>query len=630
MSKIIGIDLGSTNSAVAVMENGVPTVIINDEGGRTTPSVISIKGEETKVGASANRAAALNPKTTVKIIKRFMGGTYDEVKEHISHVQYDVENVDGTPRVKIEDKYYSPEELSAKILQKMKKTAEDYLGETVTDAVITVPAYFSDAARAATKVAGEIAGLNVRRIVAEPTAAVLASDIDRKNGGKFMVVDDGGSTTDVSVVDVADDVVEVLSSYGDVYCGGSDIDKALCEYIVSEFKTSNGVNLANDAMAMGRVVEACEKAKIELSNTLTTEINLPYITAVDGAPVHLVQTVTRAKFETLVDDHVKKVINCAKEALNKAKLTSKDISTILLVGGTTRIPYLQNALEKEFGVSLNKSLNPDEAVAQGAAVQAGILAGEVTDILLVDVTPLSLGIDTMGGVMATIVEANTTIPCSRSQIFTTAVDNQPAVTIVVAQGNRPMTADNKQIGLFNLDGIAPARRGVPQIEVTFDIDANGILSVSAVDKGTGKEQKITIESKGGLTDDEIARMKKDAEEHAEKDKEAKERAEKFNAADSYAFMLEKTLDELGDKITEEQKNSVTEKITSLREALKTNELDKVESAQKELENVWNPIAEEMYKSQTPNDGAANPDMSNMFGGANPFAGSGDNNPFAKM
>ena len=610
MGKVIGIDLGSTNSAVAVLENGVPTVIINDEGGRTTPSVISIKGDETKVGAGANRAAALNPKTTVKIIKRFMGGTYDEVKEHISHVQYDVENVNGMPRVKIEDKFYSPEELSAKILQKMKKTAEDYLGETVTDAVITVPAYFSDSARAATKVAGEIAGLNVLRIVAEPTAAVLASDIDKTVGGKFMVVDDGGSTTDVSVVDVADDVVEVLASYGDVYCGGADIDKALCDYVVSEFKASNGVDLTKDTMAMGRVMEACEKAKIELSNTTTTEINLPYITAVDGAPVHLVQSVTKAKFESLIDDHIRKVVACAKEAMKKADLAYTDITSILLVGGTTRIPALQSALEKEFGVTLNKSLNPDEAVAQGAAVQAGILGGEVTDILLLDVTPLRLSIETYGGVATTMIEANTTIPTKKTEIFSTATDNQSAITVRVLQGERPMANDNKQIGIFNLDGIAPAPRGVPQVEICFSLSSDGILTVTAVDKGTGKEQHITIEGSCGLSDEEVQRMRDEAKANEESDKKRREEVDKVNAAEAFCFQTKKQVEEMGESLSEENKKVLEEKNKALEDALASKDLEKIETAQKDLQESWYKISAELYaqqNSENPMETVVNPD-----------------------
>ena len=637
MSKIIGIDLGSTLSEVAIMEGGRPTILVNDEGSRTTPSVISFSDkDERKVGAAAKRQAITNPKGTVTLIKRFMGGTYDEVKDNVTHIQYDVVNKDGYPRVNIGGREYSPEELSAMILTKMKQTAEAYLGEEVTEAVITVPAYFNDAQRDATKKAGEIAGLNVRRIIAEPTAAILASNIDMEKGGKYMVVDYGGSTLDFSIADISDNVVEILASNGDVYCGGSDLDKIVAKYITDEFKASDNVDLTNDAMAMSRIMEAAEKAKMELSNMSTTEINLPFITAVDGAPKHLVMTLTKAKFEQLIDGEISKVINLGKEAIRKASISVNDLDGILLVGGSTRIPKVQDELTKAFNKPLLKNVNVDEVVALGAAVQGSILTGEKTDVLLLDVTPLSLGIDTMGGIMATIVEANTTIPCSKSQIFTTAIDNQPAVTIVVAQGNRPMTKDNKQIGLFNLEGIAPAKRGVPQIEVTFDIDANGILSVSALDKGTGKEQKITIESKSSLTEEDIERMKKEAEEYAEDDKKAKERVQKMYEADSFAYAIEKSLDELSDKITEEQKTAVNEKIENLRAMIQSNNLDAVETAKKDLETVWFPIAEEIYKSQTSDSGTANAEvLKNMFGGGangNPFANGGFNptsNPFAK-
>ena len=633
MSKIIGIDLGSTLSEVAIMEGGQPTILVNDEGSRTTPSVISFSDkDERKVGAAAKRQSITNPKGTVNLIKRFMGGTYDEVKDNVTHVQYDVVNKDGYPRVNIGDREYSPEELSAMILAKMKQTAEAYLGEEVTEAVITVPAYFNDAQRDATKKAGEIAGLNVRRIIAEPTAAILASNIDMEKGGKYMVVDYGGSTLDFSIADISDNVVEILASNGDVYCGGSDLDKIVAKYITDEFKASDNVDLTNDAMAMSRIMEAAEKAKMELSNMSTTEVNLPFITAVDGAPKHLVMTITKAKFEQLIDGEISKVINLGKEAIRKAGISVSDLDGILLVGGSTRIPKVQDELTKAFNKPLLKNVNVDEVVALGAAVQGSILSGEKTDVLLLDVTPLSLGIDTMGGVMATIVEANTTIPCSKSQIFTTAVDNQPAVTIVIAQGNRSMTKDNKQIGLFNLEGIAPARRGVPQIEVTFDIDANGILSVSAVDKGTGKEQKITIESKSSLTEEDIERMKKEAEEYAEVDKKAKERVQKMYAADSYAYSIEKALEELSDKITEEQKTAVNEKLENLRAMIQADNIEAVETAQKDLETVWFPIAEEIYKSQAYGEGENGPDMSNMFSGGNPFAGGGfdpSKNPFAK-
>ena len=633
MSKIIGIDLGSTASEVAIMENNSPIVLVNDEGSRMTPSVISFsKDGERKVGAAAKRQAVTNPKGTVNLIKRFMGGTYDEVKDNITHIQYDVVNKDGYPRVSIGDREYSPEELSAMILTKMKQTAEAYLGEEVTDAVITVPAYFNDAQRDATKKAGEIAGFNVRRIIAEPTAAILASNIDMKKGGKYMVVDYGGATLDFSIADISDNVVEILASNGDVYCGGSDLDKIVAKYITDEFKASDNVDLTGDAMAMSRIMEAAEKAKMELSNASIAEINLPFITAVDGTPKHLAMTLTRAKFEQLIDSEISKVINLGKEAIRKAGISVNDLDGILLVGGSTRIPKVQEELTKAFNKPLLKNVNADEVVALGAAVQGSILAGEKTDVLLLDVTPLSLGIDTMGGIMAKIVEANTTIPCSKSQIFTTAVDNQPAVTIVIAQGNRPMTKDNKQIGLFNLEGIAPAKRGVPQIEVTFDIDANGILSVSAVDKGTGKEQKITIESKSSLTEEDIERMKKEAEEYAEEDKKVKERAQKIYDADSFAYSVERALEELSDKITEEQKTAVNEKLENLRAMIKSENIDAVETAKKDLEAVWFPIAEEIYKSQAAEGGANGSDTSNTFSGGNPFAGGNfdpSNNPFAK-
>lgn len=637
MSKIIGIDLGSTLSEVAIIEGGQPTILVNEEGSRVTPSVISFSdNNERKVGAAAKRQAVTNPKGTINLIKRFMGGTYNEIKDNITHVQYEVIDANGYPRVKINDKEYSPEELSAMILTKMKKIAEDYLQEEVTEAVITVPAYFNDAQRDATKKAGEIAGLNVRRIIAEPTAAILASNIDMDKGGKYMVVDYGGSTLDFSIADIADGVVEILASNGDVYCGGSDLDKIVSEYIVSEFKTLENVDLSTDVTAMSRVMEAAEKAKMELSTSVSTEINLPYIIAVDGLPKHLSLTLTKAKFEQLIDKEIGKVINLGKEAIRKANIAINDLDGILLVGGSTRIPKVQDELTKAFNKPLLKNVNVDEVVALGAAVQGSIISGEKNDVLLLDVTPLSLGIDTMGGIMATIVEANTTIPCSKSQIFTTAVDNQPAVTIVVAQGNRSMTKDNKQIGLFNLDGIAPAMRGVPQIEVTFDIDANGILSVSAVDKGTGKEQKITIESKSSLSDDDIERMKREAEEYAEEDRKAKEFVEILNTADSMCFGIEKAMDELGEKITEEQKSEVTTKITAVKDAINEKNVEKVKTTQKDLEDVWGPIINSIYSSQAPNDDAMS-QFNNMFGGGNnandnPFAGANfdaKNNPFAK-
>lgn len=598
MSKVIGIDLGSTLSEVAVVEGGKPVIIVNEEGGRTTPSVVSLKGDERKVGASAKRQEITSPKETINLIKRFMGGTYDEVKDSISHVQYEVKNVNGYPKIVVEGREYTPEEISAMILTKMKATAEAYLGEPVKDAIITVPAFFGNEAREATKKAGEIAGLNVLRIIAEPTAAILASGIDMEKGGKYMVVDYGGSTLDFSVADISDKVVEILSSYGDVYCGGSDLDKIVSDWIVSEFKKDSGIDLSKDALAMSRIIEAAEKAKVELSNTTSTEINLPYITAVDGQPQHLRQTITKAKFEELIDKEIGKVINCGKEAIKKAKISAKDLNGILLVGGSTRIPYVQERLEKEFGVSLIKTANPDEAVALGAAVQGSILAGEnSTDILLLDVTPLNLGIETLGGVMTTLIEANTTIPAKKSQVFSTAEDNQPAVTINILQGNRTMARDNKQIGLFNLDGIAPAPRGIPQIEVEFNIDSNGILSVKATDKATGKDQHITIQAKGGLSDEDIERMKKDAEEHAESDKKAKEEADKVNAAESTAFQIEKSMEELGDKVTEEEKAEIKPLIEDLRNAANERNVEKIDTAQKALQEKWFPIMTKIYQAQ---------------------------------
>ncbi len=628
--KIIGIDLGSTLSEVAVIEGGKPTIIINEEGSRTTPSVICLKNGERKVGSSAKRQATVYPKETVVLIKRFMGGTYDEIKDNISHVQYEVKNENGYPRVVVEGKQYSPEELSAMILSKMKSVAEDYIGETVTDAIITVPAYFNDAQRQATKKAGEIAGLNVLRIIAEPTAAILASNIDKEKGGKFMVVDYGGSTLDFSVADINDNVVEILASNGDVYCGGSDLDKLVAEWIVSEFKKESGVDLSQDPMAMSRVYEAAEKAKIELSISTTANINLPYITVKDNVPAHLDLNLSRAKFEQIIDGEIRKVVSYGKDAVKKADLQYSDLDGILLVGGSTRIPLLQSELEKEFGRPLIKSVNPDEAVALGAAVQGGILAGDVKDVLLLDVTPLALGIETMGGVMTTLVDANTTIPIRKSQIFSTAADNQPAVSILVCQGNRPLARDNKQLGVFTLDGILPAPRGVPQIEVSFDIDANGILSVSATDKGTGKEQHITIEGGSSLTEEEIERMKKDAEEHAEADKKEKERIDKINAGDSLAFQTEKMIKDMEDKLTEDDKKSLNEPLEELKEAVKNQDLGKIEEKSKELESAWHAISQKLYEQNGGAQGGntQNPfnQFGNMFsGGGNPFDATG--NPF---
>ena len=625
MGKVIGIDLGSTLSEVAVFEGGKPLVVVNEEGSSTTPSIINLKDGSPKVGGAAKRQMLVAPKETVNLIKRFMGGTYDEVKEAITHVQYDVVNDNGLPRVSINGRKYSPEELSAMILTKMKKVAEDYLGDTVTDAVITVPAFFSDAAKSATKQSGELAGLNVLRIISEPTAALLASNIDKKKDGKYLVVDFGGSTTDFSVADISDNVVEILSSYGDVYLGGSDIDKVVSEYLTANFKDSNDIDLTTDSMAMSRVIEASEKAKIELSNSGSTDINLPYLTVKDNQPVHLIDTLTKAKFEQLIRPIVDRVINCGKVALEKAQLNASDLDGVLLVGGSCRIPLVQDEIIKNFGNKLIKSANLDLAVAEGAAIQANILAGGESDILLLDVTPLRLGIETMGGVMTTIVEANTTIPCSKEQIFSTATDNQTAVTINVLQGERPLAKDNKQIGLFNLDGIAPARKGVPQIVVKFDIDANGILSVSAVDKATGKEQHITIENKHTLTQEEIDRIKQEAEEHAAEDAKTKERLDKQNKVDSTIYQVEKTLEDFKDKpevLTEDDKTYFNSKIEELK-AVRDGDLNNVDNVLTEVTNRLMSVGSKAYGGQNGQQGnpfgPGNFDASqfaDMFGGTN--------------
>ena len=610
MSKIIGIDLGSTLSEVAVVEGGKPTIIVNEEGSRTTPSVIAfLEGGERKVGASAKRQMVTNPKNTINLIKRFMGGTYDEVKDNISHIQYDVINKNGYPRIPVGGKEYSPEELSAMILSKLKKCAEDYIGETVTDAVITVPAFFNNDQREATKRAGEIAGLNVRRIVAEPTAAIMASEIDINTGGKYMVVDYGGSTLDFSIADISDGVVEILASNGDVYCGGSDLDKLVTKYITDEYKKTEGIDLTNDAMAMSRIVEAAEQAKVELSNVSTTNINLPYITATESGPKHLNIQLTRAKFEQIIDGEITKVINLGKEAIKKAGIKTEDLNGILLVGGSTRIPKVQDELTKAFNRPLLKNVNVDEVVALGAAVQGSILAGENKDILLLDVIPLSLGIETMGGVFTKLVEANTTIPVSKTEVFTTAVDNQPSVEIKVLQGERPMAKDNKQLGIFHLDGIVPARKGVPQIEVKFDIDANGILSVSATDKGTGKAQSIRIEGSSGLSDAEIDRMKKEAEANAEADKKELERVQTLNAAEATIFRTEKQIEEYGDKITDEQKSELENGLTALKDAYEQKDVDACKSCMEILAQSWYKISEELYKNTggtSDNPGGGNP------------------------
>ena len=623
MSKIVGFDLGSTASEVAIIENGMPVVLVNDEGSRITPSIIGFtKDGERKVGAAAKRQAITNPKGTINLIKRFMGGTYDEVKDNITHVQYDVINKNGYPVVVVDDREYTPEELSAMILSKMKKTAEDYLQEEVTDAVITVPAYFNDAQREATKRAGEIAGLNVRRIVAEPTAAILASNIDMEKGGKYMVVDYGGSTLDFSIADISDGVVEILASNGDVYCGGSDLDKIVAQYIIDDFKSTEGFDLTNDSMAMSRIMEAAEKAKMELSNVSSTDINLPYITAIDGVPKHLMVSITKAKFEQLIDSEISKVINLGKEAIKKAGLTSNDLEGILLVGGSTRIPKVQDELTKAFNRPLLKNVNVDEVVAMGAAVQGAIISGDKHDVLLLDVTPLALGINTLGDVMTSVVAANTTIPCKREQVFSTAVDNQPAVTIEVLQGNRPMAKDNKVIGVFTLDGITPAPRGVPKINVVFDIDSNGILSVTAKDEATGKEQHITIESRGGLSDEDIERMKREAEEYAEEDRKARENVDILYNAESYCNNIEKSLETLNEKVDEDTLKEVKKVIEDLRIAITDKNVDSTKDLQKKLSDLWNPVAEKLYKtddSSTNNDQNIVNDFMNQFGTKdNPF------------
>lgn len=600
MGKIIGIDLGTTNSCVSVMEGNEPVVIANNEGKRTTPSVVAfVEGGERKVGDPAKRQAITNPKKTIYSIKRFMGHTYDEVTEEVKRVPYSVVKGDNnTPRVEIDDRKYTAQEVSAIILQKMKKTAEDYLGTEVTEAVITVPAYFNDAQRQATKEAGEIAGLKVKRIINEPTAAALAYGMDKKNKDmKIVVFDCGGGTHDVSVLELGDGVFEVKSTDGDTHLGGDDFDQVIIDWLADEFQKEEGLDLRKDAMALQRLKEGAEKAKVELSSSTSTEINLPYIMPVNGMPKHLVKTLTRAKFEQLADSLIQRTIAPCRSALKNAGLETKDIDEVILVGGSTRIPAIQAAVEKFFGKAPNRSVNPDEVVALGAAIQGGVLTGEVKDVLLLDVTPLSLGIETMGGVFTKLIESNTTIPTKKSQDFSTAADNQPSVQIVVYQGERPMAKDNRKLGEFNLDGIPPAPRGVPQIEVTLDIDANGILNVSAKDKATGKSHNIRIEAKSGLSQEEIDRMKREAELNADADKKAKEEIEKLNEADTTIFQTEKQLKEYGDKIPAEKKGAIESALAELKTAHAAKDLPKIESGLAALNTAWSAASEDMYKAQ---------------------------------
>ncbi len=600
MGKIIGIDLGTTNSCVSVMEGNEPVVISNAEGKRTTPSVVAfVEGGERKVGDPAKRQAITNPTKTIYSIKRFMGNSFDETTMEAGRVPYKVVKGDNnTPRVKIDDRNYTPQEISAIILQKMKKTAEDYLGHEVTEAVITVPAYFNDAQRQATKEAGEIAGLQVKRIINEPTAAALAYGLDKKSiDMKIVVFDCGGGTHDVSILELGDGVFEVLSTDGDTHLGGDDFDQKIIDWLVQEFKDENGgLDLSKDPMALQRLKEAAEKAKIELSSTTSSEINLPYIMPVDGIPKHLVRSMTKAKFEQLVGDLVIRTIDPCKSALKNAGLSVNDIDEIILVGGSTRIPAVQEAVEKFFGKSPSKGVNPDEVVAIGAAIQGGVLTGEVKDVLLLDVTPLSLGIETMGGVLTKLIEANTTIPTKKSEVFSTASDNQPSVEIHVIQGERPMAKDNRTIGRFHLDGIPPAQRGVPQIEVTFDLDANGIINVSAKDKGTGKEQKIRIESSTGLSQEEIEKMKREAELNAEDDKKKQQEAELLNKADSVIFQTEKQLKEFGDKIPADKKQPIDDALAELKAQYEARNIDNLEAALEKLETIFQAASQDMYNA----------------------------------
>ena len=600
MSKIIGIDLGTTNSCVSVMEGNEPVVIPNSEGKRTTPSVIAfVEGGEIKVGDPAKRQAVTNPTKTVASIKRFMGNKFSESANEAKNVPYKVVKGDNnTPRVDIDGRLYTPQELSAMVLQKMKKTAEDYLGTDVTSAVITVPAYFNDSQRQATKEAGEISGLKVERIINEPTAAALAFGLDKgSTDRKIAVYDLGGGTFDISILELGDGVFEVLSTNGDTHLGGDDFDQVIIDYLAEEFKKAEDIDLKSDPMALQRLKEASEKAKIELSSSTQTEINLPYISATSSGPKHLVKTLTRSKFEQLSDTLVKRSMQPVQKALDDAGLSTNDINEVILVGGSTRIPIIQNEVEKFFSKKPSKGVNPDEVVAIGAAIQGGVLTGDVKDVLLLDVTPLSLGIETMGAVMTKLIDANTTIPSKKSQIFSTAADNQPSVEIHVLQGERSMAADNKTIGRFHLDGIPPAPRGTPQIEVTFDIDANGIIKVSAQDKATGKQQDIRIEASSGLTEEEIEKMKKEAEANAESDKKVKDEVEKLNSADQMIFQTEKQLKEFGEKLSDDKKKTIEEALGNLKKAYESKDLSKIDSALEKINEAWKNASEEMYKAQ---------------------------------
>ena len=624
MSKIIGIDLGTTNSCVSVMEGNEPVVIPNAEGKRTTPSIVAfVEGGERKVGDPAKRQAVTNPTKTVYSIKRFMGNKFSESTKEAKRVPYKVVKGDNdTPRVDIDGRLYTPQEISAMVLQKMKKTAEDYLGTDVSEAVITVPAYFNDAQRQATKEAGEIPGLKVKRIINEPTAAALAYGLDKSNDDKKIVVFDfGGGTHDVSILELGDGVFEVLATDGDTHLGGDDVDEKIINWLADEFNAEEGMDLRKDPMSLQRLKEAAEKAKIELSSTTSTEINLPYITATASGPKHLVRTMTRAKFEALIDDLVKRTIEPCQTALKNADLSISDIDEIVLVGGSTRIPAVQEAVEKFFGKAPSKGVNPDEVVALGAAIQGGVLSGDVKDVLLLDVTPLSLGIETMGNVFTKLIDANTTIPTKKSQVFSTAVDNQPSVEIHVLQGERAMAADNNTIGRFHLDGLPPAQRGVPQVEVTFDIDANGIIKVSALDKGTNKSHEIRIEASSGLSEEDIAKMRQEAEANADADKAAKETAEKINEADSMIFQTEKQLKEFGDKLSDDKKGPIEAALVELKAAHESKDVAQITAAMETINEAWKVASEEMYAAE---QGAAGADAGAQQGEPEASDAQGDN------